>query len=261
MQKARPDPIYIDTHCHINFPDFDSDREEVIKESLKEGIVAIVNPGSSIEKSKSAVLLSESYPSVYAAVGIHPLDVKGVSVSDVSEIEKLAKSKKVVGIGETGLDFYYGRETEKKQKDFFIAHIELAGKLNLPLILHQRDSRDEVIDICEQNKLPSKVVFHCFGGDSVLADYCRKRGFFISFTGTITFKNAADTREVCKNYPLDRIMAETDAPFLAPVPFRSKRNDPSKVRYVVEMIAGVKEMETNDCGRVLLQNPKEFFQI
>jgi len=252
---------YIDTHCHLNFPDFDKDREEVLKEAIKEGIVAVINPGSSVEKSKSAVLLSERYPSVYSAVGIHPLDVKDVSLSDISEIEKLAKREKIVGIGETGLDFYYSRETEKKQKEFFIAHIEVAGKLGLPLIIHQRQSRDEVIDICEKYKLPEKVVFHCFGGDKVMAEYCIKRGFYISFTGTITFKNADDVRAVCKEYPIDMVMAETDAPFLAPALFRGKRNDPSKVKYVVEMIASVKGMDIKCCAERILNNSKAFFGI
>jgi len=252
---------YIDTHCHLNFPDFDKDRENVVAEAIKEGVVAIVNPGSSVEKSKSAVLLSERYPSVYSAVGIHPLDVKDVPISDISEIEELVKREKVVGIGETGLDFYYGRETEAKQKEFFIAHIDIAGRYNLPLIVHQRNSRDEVIDICEKYKLPEKVVFHCFGGDNVMANYCRDRGFYISFTGTITFKNADDVRAVCKEYPLDMIMAETDAPFLAPAPFRGKRNDPSKVKYVVEMIASVKGMDIKECAEKILNNSKLFFGL
>jgi TatD DNase family protein len=253
--------MYIDTHCHLNFPDFDNDREEVINQAINEGVVAIINPGSSVEKSRSSVALSQRYPFIYSAVGVHPLDVKECSISALSEIEKYARNEKVVGIGETGLDFYYGRETEEKQKDFFIAHIEIAGKLNLPLIVHQREGRDEVIDICERYKMPEKVVFHCFGGDSLMADYCRKKGFYISFTGIITFKNASDVREVCKGYPLEMIMAETDAPFLAPVPFRGQRNDPSKVRYIVEMLAGVKGIPVGECADIILKNSKRFFRI
>ncbi|MCX8082312.1 MAG: TatD family hydrolase [bacterium] len=253
--------MYIDTHCHLNFPDFDNDREEVLREAEKEGVIAIINPGSSVEKSRSAVAISERYSDVYANVGIHPLDVKDVSTSDVFEIEKLAKNKKVIGIGETGLDFYYARDTERKQRELFIAHIDIAGKLNLPLIIHQRNSRDEVIEVCEKYKLPEKVVFHCFGGDNVMADYCKNRGFYISFTGTITFKNAVDVRTVCRDYPLDMIMAETDAPFLAPTPYRGKRNDPSKVKYIVEMIANVKGLEIKECAEIILNNSKKFFGI
>lgn len=253
--------MYIDTHCHLNFPDFDNDREDVLKEAEREDVVAIVNPGSSVDKSKSAVALSEKYSSVYSAVGIHPLDVKDVFISGISEIERLAKNRKVVGIGETGLDFYYGRDTEKKQKDFFVAHIDIAGKFNLPLIVHQRNSRDEVIEICEKYKLPEKVVFHCFGGDMAMAEYCEKRNFYISFTGTITFKNASDVREVCKKYPLEKIMVETDAPFLAPAPFRGKRNEPSKVKYIVEMIASVKGIDVKECSEKILNNSKKFFGL
>ncbi len=253
--------MYIDTHCHLDFPEFDADREEVIERSIREGLDGIINIGTGIESSKRGIELSERYNLVHPVVGIHPANVNDLSLSDVKRIEELAGDEKVVGIGEIGLDFHYGREYEEKQKDFFRAHIEIAVRLRLPLIIHQRESRDEVIEILEKSVLPEKVVFHCFGGDRVLADYCRRKGFYISFTGIVTFKKADDVRMIAGEFPLDRIMAETDAPYLAPVPFRGKRNDPSKVRYVVETIASVRGMELQDCARQILHNSRRFFNI
>ncbi|MBN1445358.1 MAG: TatD family hydrolase [Candidatus Omnitrophica bacterium] len=253
--------MYIDTHCHLNFPDFDGDRDEVVKEAERQGVAGVVNIGTGIETSRESIEISNRYGIVYPTAGIHPTDVENLAFSDMKLIENLAKNEKVRGIGETGLDFYYGRSFEEKQKDFFSAHIEIAGKLNLPLVIHQRESRDEVIDIIEKGVMPEKVVFHCFGGDAELAEYCRKKGFYISFTGIITFKKADDVKEVCRKYPLELIMAETDAPFLAPVPYRGKRNDPSKVRYVVEAIANVKGMGIKECAERIFLNSREFFNL
>lgn len=255
--------MYIDTHCHLDFPDFDADREEVIKNSIKEGITGIINIGTYVETSRKSITLSEKHPFIRPTAGIHPTHVKDLYLlSAMKEIEQIAGNEKIAGIGETGLDFYYGRDGEEKQKDFFRAHIDIAGKLSLPLIVHQRDSRDEVIEILEKSVLPEKVVFHCFGGDNILADYCRKKGFYISFTGIVTFfKKAGDVKKIAGEYPLERIMAETDAPYLAPVPFRGKRNDPAKVRYVVEAIASVRGMELKECAEQILRNSREFFNI
>ncbi len=253
--------MYIDTHCHLNFPDFEDDRDEVVKEAERQGVSKVINIGTGIETSRKSIELSGRYAIVYPTVGIHPTDVEHLSSSDIKLIENLAKNEKVRGIGETGLDFYYGRSYEEKQKDFFRAHIEIAGKLNLPLVIHQRDSCGEVIDIIEKSVMPEKVVFHCFGGSAELADYCMRKNFYISFTGIITFKKAEDVKEVCRRYPLELIMAETDAPFLAPVPFRGKRNDPSKVRYVVEAIANVRGMVIKECAERIFTNSREFFGI
>ena len=254
--------MYIDTHCHLDFADFDADREKVIEDFLKEGVTDVVNIGTHVETSRKSLELSEKHPFIHPTAGIHPTYVKELPLtSSMSEIEQIARNEKIAGIGETGLDFYYGREQEEKQKDFLRAHIEIAGKLGLPLVLHQRDSRDDVVDILEKSVLPEKVVFHCFGGDGILADYCRTKGFYISFTGIITFKKTDDVKRIAETYPLERIMAETDAPYLAPVPFRGKRNDPSKVRYVVETVASIRGMGLQDCARQILHNSRTFFNI
>jgi TatD DNase family protein len=254
--------MYIDTHCHLDFPDFEPDREEVIENTLKEGITDIVNIGTCIETSRKSLGLSERYPFIHPTAGIHPAHVNELNLtSSMKEIERIAVNGRIAGIGETGLDFHYSRDGVEKQKDFFRAHIETAARLNLPLIVHQRDSRDEVMEIFDKSVLPEKVVFHCFGGDGVLAAYCREKGFYISFTGIITFKKTDDVKKIAANYPLERIMAETDAPYLAPVPFRGKRNDPSKVRYVVETIASVRGMDLVECAERILLNSREFFNL
>lgn len=254
--------MYIDTHCHLNFPDFDADRDEVIKNFLKEGVTDVVNIGTYVETSRKSLDLAENYPFIHPTAGIHPTHVKDLSLSPaMKEIEQIARNEKIVGIGETGLDYYYGREYEEKQKDFFIAHIDIAGKLGLPLIVHQRDSRKEVINILEKNTLPEKVVFHCFGGDRVLADYCRQKGFYISFTGIVTFKKTDDVKRIAGEYTIEKIMVETDAPYLAPEPFRGKRNEPAMVRYIVEVIASIRGMELQECAGQILRNSRDFFYL
>jgi len=254
--------MYIDTHCHLDFPEFDSDREEVIEKSVRENIVGIVNISTDVESSKRSIEFSERYSFIHPVVGIHPGNVKELSLSDVEKIEKLAGNNKIVAIGEVGLDFHYGRENEEKQKEFFRSQIEIARDMKLPLIIHMRDSRDEVLDIIGKSRLPDKVVFHCFGGDSFLADYCKDKNFYISFTGIVTFKKKADdVKKIAAEYPIEKIMAETDAPFLSPEPFRGRRNEPSMVRYIVEALANVRGMDIKECAVQILDNSKKFFNI
>ncbi len=252
---------YFDTHCHLDFEQFNYDRDEVIKRAKESNVEYILNVGTNIESSKKVIEISEKYDFIYSSVGIHPLDVSEYNIKDLKEIEKLAKLEKVKAIGETGLDFYYSKENKEKQKDFFIGQIEIAGKYNIPLIIHQRESKNELIDLIEKIRMPKKVVFHCFGGDSQLAEYCNKKGFFISFTGILTFKNAKNVREVAKNYPIEKIMVETDAPFLAPVPYRGKRNEPFMVKYIVEEIANLKIFDKNLVADIIFKNSVNFFGI
>ncbi len=253
--------MYIDTHCHLNFTDFDADRSLVIDNAVTQGIVSIIDVGTNVDSSRCAIELAYQYEQINAVVGIHPSEVKYADSNTMKKIANLAEESKVVGIGETGLDFYYTKDFMQKQKDFLVMHIQLAGMLNLPLIVHQRNSRDEIIEIFEKEKLPEKVVFHCFGGDNLLAEYCKIKGFYISFTGIITFKRSDDIKNICMNYPDDRIMAETDAPFLSPVPFRGKRNEPSRVRYVVEQMSDVKKQDVKNFCEKICSNSKRFFNI
>lgn len=247
---------YFDTHCHLDFEQFRNDIDEVVKRAKERGVEYIINVGTDIESSKKSIEISKNYDFIFSSAGIHPLDVDKFEIDDLNEIKKIAKNEKVVAIGETGIDLYYSKENKEKQIEFFKGFIEIAGELNLPLIIHQRESKNEIIEVIEKINIPSKVVFHCFGGDIEFAKYCESKNFYISFTGTITFKNAEKVREVAQYYPVEKIMAETDAPFLAPVPFRGKRNEPFMVKYVVEMISKIKE---KDVSEIIFQNSLKFF--
>ncbi|HOK56486.1 MAG TPA: TatD family hydrolase [bacterium] len=250
---------YFDTHCHLDFEQFDNDRKEVIERAKNQNVEYILNVGTGIESSKKVIEIAEKYDFIFASVGIHPLDISDYDIEDLKEIEKLAKREKVIAVGETGLDYYYSKENKEKQKDFFRAQIEIAGKYNLPLIIHQRESKNELIEMIEKVKIPEKVVFHCFGGDNELAEYCKKRGFFISFTGILTFKNAKNVKEVAKIYPVEKIMVETDAPFLAPQIFRGKRNEPFMVKYIVKELADLKGENEGKIADIIFENSLNFF--
>jgi len=254
---------YFDTHCHLDFPDYDKDREEVIKRAKEGGVEYIVNVGVNVESSKKCIDISSKYDFIFAACGIHPSEVDKCSKSDLKEIEKIGRDKKVVAIGEIGLDFYYGKDNKEKQIEIFTSQLKIASDLSLPVIIHQRESRDEIIEILEKMKgnLSEKIVFHCFGSDEKLAQYCEKNGFFISFTGIITFKNASGVRKIAKNFHLERIMAETDSPYLSPSPLRGKRNEPARVRYIVEEIANQKCMPIKEISDVIFVNSVKFFSI
>ncbi|MGC8976664.1 MAG: TatD family hydrolase [Candidatus Ratteibacteria bacterium] len=252
---------YFDTHCHLDFEQFDKDRNQVIERAKSQNVEYILNVGTDIESSKKVIEIAENYDFIFASVGIHPLDVSEYSIEHLKEIEKLLSNKKVIAVGETGLDYYYSKENKEKQKEFFIAQVEIAGNNNLPLIIHQRESKNDLIELIEKIKLPEKVVFHCFGGDIELAKYCEKRGFFISFTGILTFKNAKNVKEVARIYPFDKIMVETDAPFLAPEPLRGKRNEPFMVKYIVEEIAKIKDKDKEEVSYIIFKNSLKFFNI
>ena len=254
---------YFDTHCHLDFPDYDSDRDKVIEKSKNEGIEYIINVGVNVESSKKSIEIASRYKFIFVGVGIHPSDVYQCNKKDIFEIEKLSKEKKVVAIGEIGLDFYYNKDNREKQTEFFITQLKIASENLLPVIIHQRESKEEVIEILEKmNKnLPEKIVFHCFGEDNVFAKYCKEKNFYISFTGIITFKNANGIREIAKDFPLEKIMSETDSPYLSPTPFRGKRNEPSNVRYIVEEIANQKKQSIEEVSNVIFKNSITFFSI
>jgi len=252
--------MYIDTHCHLDLPDFENDREIIIEKARKEKIL-IINVGINLESSIKSIELAHKYKNIFTTVGIHPNEVKNISLSDINQLKKLAKNEKVVGIGETGIDYHYSKDFSDKQKDFFSAQIEIAGELNLPLIIHQRESKLDILEILGKNKIPKKIVFHCFGGDKQLAEYCLKKGIFISFTGTVTFPNAKNVMEVAKNFPIEKILVETDSPFLSPEPFRGKRNDPTKVRYIAEKIIELKGEEISQCIEKFYQTTIKFFNL
>jgi TatD DNase family protein len=221
----------IDTHCHLTFEQLAGEIDAVVERSMAAGVGGWITVGTDPQHNRKAVDLANRFENMYAAVGIHPHDAKDVTAQTMSELKELAQSKKVVAIGETGLDFHYDFSPRQDQRRVFEAQLEIARELNLPVIIHSREAFDETIDILEQfiglkGRLKG-VVFHCFGGSAQQARIVLDHGFYISFTGVVTFKNAVNAREAAKIVPTDRLMLETDCPYMSPVPMRNQKiNEP-----------------------------------
>ena len=268
--------MLIDTHAHLNFAAFKDDTDKVIDQCL-ENDLWMINVGSQYSTSRRAVTIAEKYPEgIYAAIGLHPIhaiphevDVNEVNPSFKSSVEEfnadkykeLAKSKKVVAIGEIGLDYSYAKnDTDKKtQKKVFIEQLNLARKLSLPVIIHCRDAWKDLIKILKESGEGVKGVGHFFPGSLEDAKELIDMGFLISFTGVITFAKTYD--EIIKNIPLDKLMVETDCPYVSPVPFRGKRNMPLYVKYVVKRISEIKEVSESEVAKITTKNAKELFKI
>lgn len=252
----------IDTHAHLDMDQFCDERDEIIKRAEASGIEKIITIGSNLESCRSAIELAENYQSVFAAVGVHPHDASDVNSHTLEEIKALANHPKVVAIGETGLDYHYLNSPKEAQEEAFRAFISLARELNLPLILHVREAQDEALAILREEKLPEKGgVTHCFSGSYEDAKSYIDLGFHISYTGVITFPNAHSLREAAKKIPIEKTLIETDSPYLAPVPKRGKRNEPSYVRYIAEKIAEIKGLSLQDVGRITTLNAKNLFNL
>lgn len=251
----------IDTHAHLNFSDFDGDLDEVILGSFENGLENIIVVSSSLENSRQSIEVVKKDKRLFAAVGIHPEEID--TADKFSEIEDLAKRDKVVAIGETGLDYFYLKgesiDVKKKQRELFEKHIELAEKLNLPLIFHNRDSDDDFYEIVKDRKV--RGVVHCYTGDWSFAQKILNLGFLISFTGIITFPKTEKIHEAIKNIPLEKIMVETDSPLIAPVPYRGKRAEPWMVKEIIQKIADIKGISFEEVDQKTSSNAKVFFGI
>ena len=224
-----------DSHAHLDSERFEGERDEIIARAKEAGLTLIMNPGASYESSVKAVELSEKYDMVYAAVGVHPHDADTMDDMMLSLLKALAKKKKVKAIGEIGLDYHYDYSPRDVQKQVFIDQIRLAKSLKLPIIIHDREANDDVLRILkEENAFETGVVMHCYSGSAELARQYVKLGAYISIAGPLTFKNNRKTIEVVEAMPLDRLFIETDSPFLTPVPYRGKRNEPAHVQYVAD---------------------------
>jgi len=252
---------YIDTHCHLDFPEFDRDRAEIIQRAFEEGLIAVINVGTSLKSTKKCLSLTSLYQNCWATAGIHPHHVREVKTGELEELAVLAREEKVVAIGETGLDYHYGREDAAAQKELFRWHLRLARQLHLPVVVHQRESRDDLLTVLKEEGLPERLVFHCFGGDSVLLKYACQHGCYCSFTGTITFEKADAVREAAASLPDELILVETDAPYLAPHPWRGHRNEPGRVRLVAEAVASVRGQRREEVFRLLVENALKFFHL
>lgn len=251
----------IDSHAHLDEERFDEDRDELIK-SLKENAISyVINPSSDMETSRRVVELSNKYDNIFAAVGIHPHDAEGFKEEDLDELRELSNNEKVVAIGEIGLDYYYDNSPRDIQKEVFKKQLELSHELDLPVIIHTRDAMGDTYDILKEFEGRVRGVMHCYTGSIEMAEKFMKLGFYISIAGPVTFKNAVNVREMAKQIPLERLLIETDSPYLAPVPNRGKRNDPTNVRYVADMLANLKEIQIDKIIEHSRENTVKLFSL
>lgn len=258
---------FFDTHAHYNDEKFDEDREQIIQETYKSGISKFVVAGYNIESSKKAIELSNKYEFMYSICGISPNDVPQSDEElwkDIEEISKIIKqnnNKKLVAIGEIGLDYYWKKENKELQKQAFIAQIKLANELNLPIVIHSRDASVDMIQILKDNPVNKKGIFHCCQLNQELVRQALELGFYISFAGPITFKNSKNAPDVVKMVPLEKILIETDSPYLSPEPNRGKRNDSRNVKYVAEKIAEIRDASIEEIAKITYENAIRIFNI
>ena len=254
--------MLFDTHAHFDAHHFNEDRDELLPSLPGQGVSLIVNPGCDLSTSRTAVELAEKFPFVYAAVGFHPEETPNAELSDLEEIRRLAAHEKVVAIGEIGLDYYWVKEEEgrKKEQEFFRAQMALAEELNLPVIVHDREAHGDTLAIVKE--FPNvRGVFHCYSGSVEMAQELVKMGWMLSFTGVLTYHNARKAVEVAEAIPLEHLMIETDSPYMAPVPYRGKRNHSGYVRHVCEKLAEIKGIPFEQCAEITLKNGCRFFGI
>lgn len=254
--------MFIDTHSHLFYPNFNDDLDEVILRAEQNGVDYIIVPATDLETSKQTIALCEKYKIVYGAVGVHPHETKDWNNEQIFHIHQLAQHNKIVAIGEIGLDYYYDYSPPQKQIQAFRSQIELALELNLPVIIHNRDSDSDMMKIIsEYCGKGLKAQFHCFNGSLQDAFELINMNHFISFTGNITFKNRNDVRSVLEKINLDHILLETDSPFMTPAPFRGKRNEPAHVKYVAEKISDIHKLSVDEVGRITSYNAFRLFGI
>ena len=251
----------IDTHAHIFDSQFDEDREDVIKRIKAANIQKVVVVGFSKETNDLAQNLALKYDFLYPTVGYHPSEANEITDEDILSLEETIKTSKVYAIGECGLDYYWVSDNKDKQKWLFKKQIELSIKYNLPLVIHCRDAISDVYEILKEYNGNVKFVMHCYSGSVEMAQNFLKLGGYISLGGPVTFKNAKTPKEVAINVPLDRLLIETDCPYLAPVPYRGKRNEPAYVRNVLAEIAALKNMDIMELEKILDNNSINFFNL
>ena len=250
-----------DTHAHYDDEAFDADRETLLAALPENGVGLVVNPGCDLLSSRTAIALAEKYPHVYAAVGVHPENCGDWEDGFLSQLRQLAARDKVRAIGEIGLDYYWEENPPRAlQQHVFRAQLALAEELDLPVIVHDREAHGDCMEIVRD--FPRvRGVFHCYSGSAEMARELVRLGWMISFTGVLTYKNARKAVEAAREIPLERLMIETDSPYMAPVPCRGQRNDSTLVRYVCEKLSEIKGISPEECARITLENGKRFFRI
>jgi len=252
--------MLFDTHAHYDDEQFEPDRDALLSALPDNGISLVVNAASNLQSSVTGLKIAEAYPFVYAAVGVHPHDAKTMDDGTVSQLEKLLRHPKAVAVGEIGLDYHYDLSPRDIQQKRFREQLDLAASVRLPVIIHEREAPQDVLNILSEFPYV-RGVFHCFSGSWETAKILLDRGWYLSFTGVITFKNARRSHEVIQKMPRDRILIETDCPYLAPVPMRGRRNSSLYLRYTAEKLAEILEVTFDEAAALTMNNGKRFFGI
>lgn len=262
MRSFFGENMIIDSHAHLDDIRFDQDREQVIREIREAGIDRLINVGSDMESSIASYEMSKKYDFVYATAGIHPHDASSYSAENEEKLIQLLGEDKVVAIGEIGLDFYYDFSPRDVQLEVFIRQIEIANKLSIPMVIHDREAHKPVFDSLRKYKDPSiKGVFHSYSGSKEMIPQALEMNFYLSFNGITTFKNARNVHEAVRYTPLDRLLIETDSPYLTPAPNRGKRNDSSNVIYVAKAIAEIKKITVEEVYEATWNNANDLFSL
>ena len=250
----------IDTHSHINcIEEFTID--EIITNAKNNGVEKIILPAAYPSDIDIVFDIANKYENVFGLLGVHPSEVKDWDDSLIDKIKKYSENKKIVGIGEIGLDYYWDKSFNDLQKEVFIKQIKLANELNLPISIHDREAHKDTYDILKEYNKNSKIIMHCFSGSVEFAKECVKEGWYIALGGVVTFKNAIKMKEVAKNIPIENLLLETDAPYLTPVPYRGKTNQPAYVKYVAEQIAKLRDTSFEEIDKITTQNAERVFNI
>ena len=256
---------YFDTHAHYDDDKFEGDREEILRKIYDAGITKCINMGCDIKSSKTAIEIANSHKFIFAAVGLHPEEIpqdEEEMLKTISQIKGLAtQNKKVVAIGEIGLDYYWRQDNKELQKEAFIKQIELANELKLPVSIHTRDAIDDMIAIIRKNKIEYGGVLHCCPFNRELVKHAIENGLYIGFGGTSTFKSSKNAKEILNMVPEDRILIETDSPYLSPEPKRGTRNDSSNLKYVVKKLAEYMDLEPEQFAKITYENAKRLFKV
>lgn len=252
--------MYFDTHAHYDDEAFNEDRDALLPRLNAGGVELIIDPGCDVKSSRAAIALAEKYSFVYAAVGVHPENIAGFPMNELGKIRALAAHPKCVAIGEIGLDYYWDASHKDEQKAIFRAQLDMAQELCKPVIIHDREAHGDCMEMVRQ--YPGlRGVFHCYSGSAEMAKELLKNGWYLGFDGPVTYKSARKTIEVLELCPLDRLLIETDSPYIGPVPMRGKRNDSGNLRYIVEKIAEVKGVSPEDIACISMENGKRLFGI
>ena len=258
---------FFDTHSHYNDEKFDEDREEIIKSTYESGVTRFVCAGYNIESSQKAIEMSQKYEFIYSICGISPNDIPQseqelwTDIAEITKIVKENKTNKIVAIGEIGLDYYWNKENKELQKEAFIKQIDLANEMDMPIVIHSRDASIDTIDIIREHLVRKAGIFHCCQFNQEMIRQALELGYYISFAGPVTFKNSKNAPDVVKMIPLNRILIETDSPYLAPEPNRGKRNDSRNVKFIAQKIADFKEMTIEEIAKITYENANKIFRI